>query len=197
MFENIREDWRTHGRELSRQAIWALVVYRFGQWRYGVRPRFLRMPLSLIYRFLKPLSQVLTGIDLPCEVQVGRRFTIEHFGGIIISGDARFGDDCVIRNGVTVGLRHTGVRGAPKIGHRVDIGAGAKILGPITIGDDVAIGANAVVIKDVPANSIAVGIPARIIPRETEVPSAPEPEEPPEMHTEITRPFRTSLPKAS
>ena len=60
-----------------------------------------------------------------------------------------------------------------------------------------SVGANAVVIKDVPANSIAVGIPARIIPRETEVPSAPEPEEPPEMHTEITRPFRTSLPKAS
>jgi serine O-acetyltransferase len=69
---------------------------------------------------------------------------------------------------VTVGLRHTGVRGSPTIGNRVDIGAGAKLLGPIHIGDDVAIGANAVVIKDVPANSIAVGVPARIIPRKTE-----------------------------
>jgi serine O-acetyltransferase len=61
-------------------------------------------------------------------------------------------------------LRHTGVRGSPTIGNRVDIGAGAKLLGPIQIGDDVAIGANAVVIKDVPPNSIAVGVPAKIIP---------------------------------
>jgi len=62
-------------------------------------------------------------------------------------------------------LRYTGVRGAPILGNRVDVGAGAKILGAIRIGDDVAIGANAVVLKDVPANSIAVGIPARILPR--------------------------------
>jgi len=99
---------------------------------------------------------------------LGRRFRIDHFGGIIISGDAVFGDDCVVRNGVTVGLRNTGMRGSPVIGNRVDIGAGAKILGPIRIGDDVAIGANAVVLKDVPSNSIAVGIPARILPRNRE-----------------------------
>jgi serine O-acetyltransferase len=85
-----------------------------------------------------------------------------------VSGDAVFGDDCIIRNGVTVGLRHTERRGSPTIGNRVDIGAGAKLLGPIRIGDDVAIGANAVVITDVPSNSIAVGIPARILPRKAE-----------------------------
>jgi serine O-acetyltransferase len=127
----------------------------------------LRAPFSFVYRILKVLSQILTGIDLPCEVVVGRRFTIEHFGGIIISGDAVFGDDCVVRNGVTVGLRHTGQRGSPVFGNRVDVGAGAKILGPIRIGDDVAIGANAVVIADVPANSLAVGVPARILPRKS------------------------------
>jgi len=66
---------------------------------------------------------------------------------------------------VTIGLRHTGVPGAPIIGNRVDIGAGAKILGAITIGDDVAIGANAVVIEDVPSNFIAVGVPARLLRR--------------------------------
>jgi serine O-acetyltransferase len=108
---------------------------------------------------------MLLGIELPCEAVLGRRFVIEHIGGIVVSGDARFGDDCVIRNGVTVGLRNRGVRGSPYIGDRADIGAGAKLLGPIRIGDDVAIGANAVVISDVPSNSIAVGVPARIIPK--------------------------------
>ena len=142
-----------------------MLVYRYGRWRYTIQPRWLRVPFSLLYKILKPICEILTGIELPCETVVGRRFRIDHFGGIIISGDAVFGDDCVIRNGVTVGLRHTGIRGAPIIGNRVDIGAGAKILGPIHVGNDVAIGANAVVLKDVPANSIAVGVPARILPR--------------------------------
>jgi serine O-acetyltransferase len=165
LFKNIREDWHTYDRQLSRQGFWTMLVYRYGRWRYAIRPRWLRVPFSLLYKILKPISEIFTGIELPCETVVGRRFRIDHFGGIIISGDAVFGDDCVIRNGVTVGLRHTGIRGAPIIGNRVDIGAGAKILGPIHVGDDVAIGANAVVLKDVPANSIAVGVPARILPR--------------------------------
>ena len=172
MFDNIREDWRTYDRSLSRQGLWVMAVYRFGRWRYTISNRLLRLPFSFLYRILKVLSQILTGIDLPCEVTVGRRFLIEHFGDIIISGDAVFGDDVVIRNGVTVGLRRTGVRGAPIIGNRVDIGAGAKILGPVRIGDDVAIGANAVVLTDVPANSIAVGVPAKIIPRQELTPAA-------------------------
>ncbi|MFN0085239.1 MAG: serine O-acetyltransferase [Blastocatellia bacterium] len=165
MFENLRQDWETYEHDLARQGLWVMAVYRFGRWRYQLRPGLLRKPFSMLYRMLKLISQILTGIDLPCEVAVGRRFTIEHFGDIIISGDAVFGDDVTIRNGVTVGLRRTGIRGAPVIGDRVDIGTGAKILGPITIGDDVAIGANAVVLTDVPANSIAVGIPAVIKPR--------------------------------
>lgn len=165
MFKNLREDWATYDRDWQRQGMWVMVAYRFGRWRYTVRPRFLRMPLSFLYKLLKLLSQILTGIDLPCEVTIGKRFLIEHFGDIIISGDTVFGDDVVIRNGVTVGLRRTNERGAPVIGNRVDIGTGAKILGSITIGDDVIIGANAVVIKDVPPNSLAVGVPARIIPR--------------------------------
>ena len=91
---------------------------------------------------------------------------------VIISGDAVFGDDCIIRNGVTVGLKHTGHRGSPILGNRVDISAGAKILGPIQIGNDVIIGANAVVLTDVPPNSLAVGIPARVLPRKTQSPVA-------------------------
>jgi serine O-acetyltransferase len=141
-----------------------MFVYRLGRWRYTIGRRWLRMPFSFLYKLLKTLSEILTGIDLPCETIVGRRFRIDHFGGIVISGDAVFGEDCIIRNGVTVGLRNTGKRGSPVIGDRVDIGAGAKILGAIRIGSDVAIGANAVVLSDVPSNSIAVGIPARIKP---------------------------------
>lgn len=165
MFDNLREDWRTYDRDLFRQGLWVIAVYRFGRWRYQIRWRWMRMPFSAAYRILWLLVEILTGIELPCEAIVGRRFRIDHFGGIIISGDAVFGDDCVIRNGVTVGLRNTGERGSPIIGNRVDIGAGAKILGSIRIGDDVAIGANAVVLTDVPPRSIAVGIPARVLPR--------------------------------
>jgi serine O-acetyltransferase len=165
MFENIREDWRMYEGDLSRQGLWVMLVYRFGRWRYSIKQRWLRLPFSFTYRILKLLSQILTGIDLPCEVQVGRRLTIEHFGDIIISGDTIIGDDVVIRNGVTIGLKRTREVGAPIIGNRVDIGAGAKILGAIRIGDDVIIGANAVVLQDIPANSLAVGVPAKIKPR--------------------------------
>jgi len=165
MFERIRSDWNTHNRDWSRHGFWALVVYRFGNWRYGIKPRALRMPFSFLYKLMKFFADSLLGIELPCEAVIGERFTIEHIGGIVISGDAVFGDDCVIRNGVTVGLRHRGERGSPQLGHRVDIGAGAKLLGPIRIGNDVAIGANAVVLCDVPDGCIAVGVPARVIRR--------------------------------
>ncbi|EDN70118.1 serine O-acetyltransferase [Beggiatoa sp. PS] len=165
MFENIREDWQTYQYDFTRQGLWVMLVYRFGRWRYTIKTRWIRLPFSFLYKALYLFIQIMTGIELPCEAKVGKRFTIEHFSGIIVSGDAVFGDDVIIRNGVTVGLRHTSIRGSPIIGNRVDIGAGAKLLGPIQIGDDVAIGANAVVIKDVPSNSIAVGVPAKIIPR--------------------------------
>ncbi len=160
MFENIRQDWQTHDCNWTRHGFWALVVYRFGRWRYGIRSRLLRVPFSFAYKVLKFGADALLGIEIPCEAVIGRGFTIEHTGAIVISGDAVFGDDCIVRQGVTVGLRNRNRRGSPRIGNRVDIGAGAKLLGEITIGDDVAIGANAVVLCDVPSGSIAVGGPA-------------------------------------
>jgi serine O-acetyltransferase len=165
MFEKLREDWITYECDPWRQGLWVIVVYRFGRWRYGIRYRIIRAPFSFIYRVLYKIVQIITGIELPCETKIGRRFRIEHFGGIVISGDATFGDDVIIRNGVTVGLKHTGHPGSPIIGNRVDIGSGAKILGTVVVGDDVVIGANAVVIKDVPPDCVAVGIPARNLPR--------------------------------
>ena len=130
--------------------------------------------MSLVYKLLRMAMHVLTGIDLPCEARVGRRLRIDHFGGIVVSGDAVIGDDVVLRNGVTIGLKRTNERGAPVIGNRVDIGAGAKILGPIRIGDDAVIGANAVVLHDVPAGATAVGIPARTLARRGEARRNPD-----------------------
>jgi serine O-acetyltransferase len=165
MFDNLRADWRAHDRNLGSQGFWALVAYRFGRWRYRVRPAPLRKLCSLIYKVWYKIVQITTGIELPCEAQIGRNFIIDHFGGIVISGYARFGDNCRIRNGVVVGIRRPGEIRAPVIGNDVDIGAGAKLIGPISVGNNVVIGANAVVISDVPDNCIAVGVPAVIKPR--------------------------------
>ena len=165
MFANLRDDLRTYGGRWGDQGFWVMVVYRFGRWRYGVRPVLLRKLLSLVYRVLFKLVQIVTGIELPCEAEVGRGFAIDHFGGIVISGYARFGDHCRIRNGVVVGLARVDDPCAPVIGDHVDIGAGAKVLGRIRIGNHVLIGANAVVTRDVPDDSIAVGVPAVIKPR--------------------------------
>lgn len=160
MFTNVRADLRAHGGNFGAQGFWALVVYRFGRWRYGVRPAPLRKLCSLVYRVLYKLVQIVTGIELPCEVELGRNFVIDHFGGIVVSGYARFGDNCRIRNGVVVGLARADDPCAPVIGDNVDIGAGAKVLGRIRVGNNVMIGANAVVVTNIPDDCIAVGIPA-------------------------------------
>jgi len=165
LFENIRSDLRAHGGRWGAQGFWALLVYRFGRWRYSVRPAPLRKLCSAAYKMMFKLVQVVAGIELPCEVELGRGLTIDHFGGIVVSGYARFGDNCRIRSGVCVGLSRVDDPCAPVIGNNVDIGAGAKVLGRITVGDNVIIGANAVVTKSVPPNSIASGIPAVVRPR--------------------------------
>ena len=165
MFEHIRADLTAYKGNWGAQGFWVMLVYRFGRWRYQVKPALLRKVFSILYKILFKLIQIITGIELPAEVNIGKNFIIDHFGGIVISGYASFGDDCRIRNGVVVGLKNINQPIAPIIGNRVDIGAGAKLLGAIKIGDDVIIGANAVVICDVPNNSIAVGVPATIKPR--------------------------------
>ena len=165
MFDNLRADLHAYGGRVGAQGFWAMVVYRFGRWRYGVKPGLLRKFFSLCYHVAYKLVQILTGIELPCEVEVGRNFVIDHSGGVVVSGYARFGNDCRIRTGVVVGLARVEDPCAPQIGDNVDIGAGAKVLGRITIGNNVLIGANAVVVCDVPDDSIAVGVPAVVRPR--------------------------------
>jgi serine O-acetyltransferase len=104
------------------------------------------------------------GIELPYSAKIGRRVVIEHQGDIVVHGDATIGDDSIIRQGVTLGNRYLDRRlDAPQLGKRVNVGAGAKILGYVTIGDDACIGANAVVLSDIPAGATAVGIPAKVL----------------------------------
>jgi serine O-acetyltransferase len=165
MFENIREDWVTHERSFTRGGFWTLAVYRFGLWRDRITWRPLRLPFSLIYHVMRLTMQVVSGIVLPQRTKIGRRLRFDHFGGVVIHHQTVLGDDCIIRHGVTIGLQHANDMAVPRLGNRVDIGSGAAILGPITIGDDVLIGSNAVVITDVPSNSTAVGVPARVISR--------------------------------
>jgi len=167
MFEHIRQDLQAHQGDWGALGFWALLIYRLGRWRYQVRPALLRKIFSLIYRVLYKLVQIVTGIELPCEVPIGKNFCIEHSGGIVVSGFAKFGDNCRIRNGVVIGLSRVSDPCAPVFGNNVDIGAGAKVLGNIRIGNNVCIGANAVVLQDVPDNCIAVGVPATIKARQS------------------------------
>jgi len=111
------------------------------------------------------------GIELPYSTTLGRRVVIEHQHGIVIHGYTAIGDDCIIRHGVTIGNRYMDrPLDTPKLGCRVNIGAGAKLLGAITIGDDVNVGANSVVLCSVPSNETVAGIPAKVIKRTVVLP---------------------------
>lgn len=119
-------------------------------------------------RVLAQLTRLLTGIEIHPGATIGRRFFIDHGMGVVIGETTEIGDDVMVYHGVTLGGRTLQqVKRHPTIGSRVTIGAGAKVLGPVNIGDDSAIGANAVVTHDVPAESIATGIPA-VVRRRTE-----------------------------
>lgn len=162
--KTIQEDYKTHREGFLAQGFWALQIYRFGHLRHKYNSKLIRAPIYIIHLILNKLSEILFGISIGSGAKIGRRMNIEHFGCIVIHGKSVIGDDCMLRQGVTIGNRYLDrPYEAPVIGHRVVIGAGAKILGNVVIGDDVVIGANAVVLKDVPGNSIAVGVPAKVI----------------------------------
>jgi serine O-acetyltransferase len=154
----LREDWVAHGRDWTLPGFRAVAVARFGAWRMGVKPKLLRAPLSILYRVMYRRVRHVYGIELPY-----RNVVFEHQGAVVIHGCAKIGDGCIIRQGVTIGNRTLDKPlEAPTLGKNVNVGAGAKILGGLTIGDDAVIGANAVVLKDVPAGALAVGVPATI-----------------------------------
>jgi serine O-acetyltransferase len=165
LVQQILEDWKAHERDWTRPGFQAVAVHRFGNWRMGIKQKVLRAPMSVLYRALYRGVRNVYGIELPYTAKVGRRLVIEHQSCIVVHGLASIGDDCILRHGVTLGNRTLDrPSDAPKIGNRVNIGAGAKILGAVTIGDGAQIGANAVVRIDVPAGAVAAGIPARVCP---------------------------------
>lgn len=119
-------------------------------------------------RILAQCNRFLTGVEIHPGATIGRRFFIDHGMGIVIGETAEIGDGVMLYHGVTLGGQVlTQTKRHPTIGDNVTIGAGAKVLGPIIIGAGSAVGANAVVTKDVPENSIAVGIPAKVRPRKS------------------------------
>ena len=167
----ILEDLKAQREGLLGLGFWALLIYRFGHARFVIRNKIIRAPWTIVYVFLHKLSEMFLGISIGSTATLGRRLTIEHNGGIFIHGNAVIGDDCLIRQGVTIGnLGYDDPLGAPKIGNRVQIGAGAKILGRVVVGNDVMIGANAVVITNFPDNVVVFGVPARIF-KSTEPPA--------------------------
>jgi serine O-acetyltransferase len=143
-------------------ALWA---HRAAHWLWTHR-------LKLLGRMLSQLARTFTGIEIHPGARIGRRFFIDHGMGVVIGETAEIGDDVTLYHGVTLGgtslekgKRH------PTIGSRVVIGAGAKVLGAIEIGEGSRIGANAVVVRPVPANSVVVGVPGQVVQRSQERPA--------------------------
>ncbi len=143
-------------RGLLSQGFHALLVYRVFRWccERGI-------PTQPCRFFVERCVEITTGISIPVQVQIGKGLRIHHFGGIIINSKAVIGEGCTLYQGVTLGDLG-GWGGAPRVGDHVLIGAGAKLLGPIAVGDGSHIGANAVVRTSVPAGCLAVGVPAVI-----------------------------------
>jgi serine O-acetyltransferase len=135
----------------------ALILHRLAHFLWSIK-------LKLIARIFSHLARIFTGIEIHPGAQIGRRFFIDHGMGVVIGETAIIGDDCTLYHGVTLGgttwkkgKRH------PTLKNNVVIGAGAKVLGPITLGNNSKVGSNAVVVTDIPNDSTAVGIPAKII----------------------------------
>jgi serine O-acetyltransferase len=140
----------------------ALLAHRVAHWLWTHN-------LKWLGRFVSHLARWLTGIEIHPGARIGRRFFIDHGMGVVIGETAVIGDDCTLYHGVTLGgttwekgKRH------PTLGNDVVVGAGAKVLGPIEIGDGARIGSNAVVVKPVPAGATVVGIPGRLVERRKE-----------------------------
>jgi serine O-acetyltransferase len=160
----ILEDWETNYRDWTQPGFRALAVYRFGVWRQDLPSGVLQSLASMLYRCMFRYVRNHYGIELPATTIVGRKLRLAHQGGIVIHPYAVIGDNCLIRHNVTIGaVSDDRWREAPTLGNRVQVGCGAAILGPVTIGDGVRIGANAVVMMNVPAGASVFAPPSRMI----------------------------------
>src|ERR1700733_5286704 len=137
----------------------AVVWHRLSHWLW-------EQEFRLLARFSSQIARWLTGIEIHPAAKLGRRFVIDHGMGVVIGETAEVGDDCYFYHQVTLGVARTmGGKRHPTVGNNVIIGAGAKVLGPITVGDNARVGANSVVLKNVPADTTVVGMPARPVDR--------------------------------
>jgi serine O-acetyltransferase len=153
-------------RDPAARSIWEIALLYQGLHaliHHRIAHKFYQNGFFFIARFISQISRSMTGIEIHPGAQIGKRFFIDHGMGVVIGETAIIGDDVLLYQGVTLG--GTGLEKGkrhPTIGSNVVIGTGAQVLGNITVGDNSYIGANAVVIKDVPANSTVVGVPGRI-----------------------------------
>jgi serine O-acetyltransferase len=141
-------------RGLLSHGFQALIVYRIFRWFYERR-----IPTQPLRFFVERFIEIITGISIPAQAKIGKGLRIHHFSGVIIHSAAVIGEYCTVYHGVTLG-DCGGWGGAPSLGNRVLIGAGAKLIGEIVVGDDCVIGANAVVLDSIPPRHLAVGVPA-------------------------------------
>ncbi|ADK16954.1 MULTISPECIES: serine O-acetyltransferase EpsC [Clostridium] len=141
--------------------IHALIQYRIAHFFYNKKCFF-------IARLISQIARGLTGIEIHPGAKIGKGLFIDHGMGVVIGETAEVGDNVTLYHGVTLGGtgKDTGKR-HPTVGNNVFIGSGAKLLGPIVVGDNVKVGANSVVLKDIPANCTVVGIPAKVVKAES------------------------------
>lgn len=150
---------------LGNQGLWACACYRAGNWLHRHRlPPIMRHVVLVFYHSWWKVVQMTTGIYIPPDCTIGPGLYIGHFGQLIVHPDVVIGRNCNLSQGVTLGLgRSGGVWGVPRIGDRIYIAPGAKIIGPIQLANGTVVGANAVVTKDTEENAVVAGVPARVI----------------------------------
>ena len=162
----LSEDFERHRHELSMPGLHALFVYRIGVWA-NTLPRILRLPFDIFYAIGFRFCRGFYGIELQRSVKIGRRFMIAHQHGIVIHSFATFGDDCIVRQGVTFGVSNEWAEGVgPTIGNNVSFSPGCVIIGNVHIGNNVQIGPNCVITSDVPDNRTMFMPSPRALPRE-------------------------------
>lgn len=168
MFQRIRDDIRIvfERDPAARSTLEVLLTYPglHAVWAHRISHCLWRWRLKLVARVLAQFTRWLTGIEIHPGANIGNRFFIDHGMGVVIGETAEIGNDCTLYHGVTLGgTSWEKAKRHPTLGNNVVVGAGAKILGPITIGDNARVGSNSVVVKDVPADATVVGIPARTV----------------------------------
>lgn len=164
----LAEDYRTHNRRLFSPGLHAVWVNRLGTWATRILPRFVRIVPWYLYCLGHWICRVVYGIEVAHTVKLGRRFQIGHQSAIVIHEFATFGDDCSVRQGVTLGIsnmNHWRPGEGPVIGNNVNFGVGSVVMGTVRIGDNVQIGPNCVITTDIPSDRVLFIPPPRVLPQ--------------------------------